>query len=88
MKGRWRDGGGEREEGRGREERGRRGERGEKEGEGEKEEEGEEGWGAERVGVKAVITISVQATHILLCLKCSKRELRNVHVYSHHLRWS
>ena len=78
------EGGGKRKEG-----RGRRGERGgEKEGEGENEEEGEEGWGVERVGVKAVITIGVQATHILLCLKCSKRELRNVHVYSHHLRWS
>ena len=78
------EGGGKRKEG-----RGRRGERGgEKEGEGENEEEGEEGWGVERVGVKAFITISVQATHILLSLKCSKRELRNVHVYSHHLRWS
>ena len=81
--------GGKRRGGKRKEGRGRRGERGgEKEGEGEKEEEGEEGWEAERVGVKAVITISVQATHILLCLKCSKRELRNVHVYSHHLRWS
>ena len=58
--------GGKRRGGKRKEGRGRRGERGEK------EEEGEEGWGAERVGVKAFITISVQATHILLCLKCSK----------------
>ena len=63
-KGRREEGGrkeGKREEGRGKREEG-----------GENEEEGEEGWGVERVGVKAFITISVQATHILLCLKCSK----------------